>query len=278
MQPFAHPRSQTPIPMDLLSISAPDRIWSSDRWLELSHCSVQRPFPVHFHPEIVVAVIVNGAELVISGGVEQIAETGSIVVFEPEQPHRNVPVGDRGVQYRGFYLDPTQLLCPDIVRLREHVIHDRDAARRLIELHRALEIVPSSGLVREATTAIAGVYLGLPRAAEMEPLREELRRIAAILRERCQERLPWSELARSVDISPAFLARRFAICFGVPPHTYQVQHRVAQAKRLIRERRPLSAVAIESGFADQSHFTHQFARYVGQTPGRFAAGQKNTRR
>ena len=37
--------------------------------------------------------------------------------------------------------------------------------------------------------------------------------------------------------------------------------------------RPLAEIAVEAGFADQSHFTRLFRRYVGTTPGRFRAFQ-----
>ena len=37
--------------------------------------------------------------------------------------------------------------------------------------------------------------------------------------------------------------------------------------------RPLAEIAAEAGFADQSHFTRLFRRYLGTTPGRFRAFQ-----
>jgi AraC-like DNA-binding protein len=32
---------------------------------------------------------------------------------------------------------------------------------------------------------------------------------------------------------------------------------------------PLAQVAIEAGFADQSHFNHEFRRQLGRTPGEY---------
>ena len=40
-----------------------------------------------------------------------------------------------------------------------------------------------------------------------------------------------------------------------------------ELEELLREERPLSEIAIETGFADQSHFTRVFKRLTGRTPG-----------
>ena len=46
--------------------------------------------------------------------------------------------------------------------------------------------------------------------------------------------------------------------------------RIEYAKiQLLRTDEPLAAIAVDSGFADQSHFTRTFARVEGTTPGRF---------
>ena len=42
--------------------------------------------------------------------------------------------------------------------------------------------------------------------------------------------------------------------------------RIAQAQALIRRGMPLAAVALECGFADQSHLTRRFKGSVGVTP------------
>jgi AraC-like DNA-binding protein len=45
-----------------------------------------------------------------------------------------------------------------------------------------------------------------------------------------------------------------------------------QPERLMRlTHQPLALIALEPGFADQSHFTIAFRREIGVTPGRFRA-------
>jgi AraC-like DNA-binding protein len=56
---------------------------------------------------------------------------------------------------------------------------------------------------------------------------------------------------------------------GLPPHAYRKQQRIHKAKQLLRNRMPISRVAVEAGFADQSHLTRHFKQIVGVTPGQY---------
>ena len=58
----------------------------------------------------------------------------------------------------------------------------------------------------------------------------------------------------------------FAREVGLPPHRYQTQVRIAQAKRLLICGVPLEQVALETGFSHQSHFGRHSKQIVGVTP------------
>ena len=83
-----------------------------------------------------------------------------------------------------------------------------------------------------------------------------------------------SDLAFVAGLSRAHLTRAFTAAYHVPPHVYLNAVRIAQAQALIRRGMPLAAVALECGFADQSHLTRRFKGSVGVTP---AAWQKMRR-
>lgn len=74
-------------------------------------------------------------------------------------------------------------------------------------------------------------------------------------------------IAREVALSPPHFKRVFREVEGVSPWVYVTERRVRRAEELIREERPLSEIAFETGFADQSHFTRVFKRVTGRTPG-----------
>ena len=78
------------------------------------------------------------------------------------------------------------------------------------------------------------------------------------------------ELARVSRLSKSYLLRSFCRAYGLTPHGYQMQLRLARARRLLDEGRPLSHVTYDAGFADQSHLTRRFAAFYGLTPARYA--------
>lgn len=79
-----------------------------------------------------------------------------------------------------------------------------------------------------------------------------------------------ASLARAAGIHPVHLAREFRRRFGCTVGHYIRQRRVEFAcHRLRATREPLSVIASDVGFADQSHFTKAFRRLVGITPGDF---------
>lgn len=78
-----------------------------------------------------------------------------------------------------------------------------------------------------------------------------------------------SGLARVAGLSAFHLCRVFRDAVGMPPHAYQTQVRVRQAKSLLRAGMPAAQVAAAAGFSDQAHLTRHFKQIVGVTPGRY---------
>jgi AraC-like DNA-binding protein len=83
------------------------------------------------------------------------------------------------------------------------------------------------------------------------------------------ENLTLDELVTVTGLSRFHLVRAFAAEFGMPPHAYLNQVRLAKAKKSITAGIPLAMVAAEVGFADQSHFTRHFIKTYGVTPARY---------
>jgi AraC family transcriptional regulator len=74
-------------------------------------------------------------------------------------------------------------------------------------------------------------------------------------------------MAEQVGFSPYHFARLFRQTTGESPHQFVLRQRIEKAQYLLRETdAPLVHVALESGFANQSHLTRIFKRYIGITP------------
>jgi AraC-like DNA-binding protein len=83
-----------------------------------------------------------------------------------------------------------------------------------------------------------------------------------------------AEVATYCGLSTSRFAQAFKTTTGVTPHRWLTERRVDRAKGLLLRRSivPLAHIAVECGFADQSHFTHVFTAVVGAAPGEWRRG------
>lgn len=89
----------------------------------------------------------------------------------------------------------------------------------------------------------------------------------------CDERPgPVWQAARAAGLSREGYSRRFTRLHSIPPNTFRMLMQLNAARRLLRAGQPLAAVAVETGFSDQSHLGRCFRRVFGVTPGRYRAG------
>ncbi|MGE3226736.1 MAG: helix-turn-helix domain-containing protein [Parvibaculaceae bacterium] len=94
------------------------------------------------------------------------------------------------------------------------------------------------------------------------------RRAKELLRENLAGDVPLAVVAGECGLSLSQFSRAFRKSVGGPPHRWVMRQRIALAKTLLREgSMPLSQVALECGFSDQSHFTRHFSASVGISPG-----------
>jgi AraC family transcriptional regulator len=78
------------------------------------------------------------------------------------------------------------------------------------------------------------------------------------------------ELAELASLSPFHFCRKFKKRVGMTPLAYLAQRRVDKAKKQMRTRGDtLAQVALDCGFASQSHFTTVFRTVTGTTPGQY---------
>ncbi len=77
-------------------------------------------------------------------------------------------------------------------------------------------------------------------------------------------------LARAAGMSVRAFERAFTAEYGLSPQRYLRRLRLQIAsRRLVATRETLAGIAAGCGFADQSHFTREFRRLTGMTPGRY---------
>jgi AraC-like DNA-binding protein len=244
-------------------------------------------FARHFHDTFAIVLVGQGWDDFLCGRENFRARPGELAVFNPGEIHTGHPGGGVPLRYRALYPRPELLrgvaaglglLDAEVFRCGEPVVRDPAVATRFRALFDALEQPPdplaAETLLLEALAALVP-RLG-PGAAEPRPAGTEsaaVGRVREYLRARAAQSLTLEALAGVARLSPFHLVRVFRNEVGLPPHQYQLLVRVERARDLLRRGTPIAEAAYEAGFADQSHLTRCFKRFIGVTPGRYGREQ-----
>jgi AraC family transcriptional regulator len=103
----------------------------------------------------------------------------------------------------------------------------------------------------------------------------QLRIAKAYIEEHFRQDISLTELASLTKLSQSRFARGFRVSTGVPPYTWALRRRVEAAEDLlVSTKMPLSRIALQVGFADQSHLTKVFRRTLGTTPAAWRRDRK----
>ena len=96
---------------------------------------------------------------------------------------------------------------------------------------------------------------------------QQMRRVIDFIQAHLGQDLSLEALARQIGFSPYHFSRLFRQTTGESPHQFVVRQRIERAQQLLEKADlPLAHIALESGFANQSHLSQTFKRYLGLTP------------
>ncbi len=242
----------------------------------------QQRFAPHVHEGYSIVAIETGAQCFWHRGADHLAPVGSVVLINPEELHTGSRAHESGWSYRGCYpdvahmtdvLDELELNPGGTPGFASSVLQDPLVFRALLGLHHSAQH-GASALEQQSAWREAALLL-MQRHARIRDPREPGNEPQAVARARelldarldCPPSL--EELAAAVHLSPFYFARVFRQATGLPPHAWLKQRRLARARTLLRHGYLPFNVAVDLGFADQSHLNRQFKQAFGVTPGEY---------
>ncbi|HUQ80492.1 MAG TPA: AraC family transcriptional regulator [Gemmatimonadaceae bacterium] len=251
----------------------------------LSNRRVLAPFPPHLHEDYAIAVTEGGAHRIRVGHRYYDAPAGAVVAIGPYQLHSADSASGAGWSYRMLFVGEEVMRAlagsdgpasKPPVFLRP-VIVDASLARAIRRLHRHREqTAPAPSLaLSERTVVVLSRLLEThgdvrPNDGDARVAHRGVRRAREYLHAHSERPISLAELAGIAALHPRYLVRVFSASVGLPPHAYLKRLRIARAQRMLTGGDPLARVAQAAGFADQSHLTREFRRYLGVTPGVYA--------
>ena len=250
---------------------------------------ITHTFARHAHETFTLGLIEAGVGGFQTRKGTHVAHASDIFIIHPDEVHNGYAVAEMGWTYRVLY--PESALLQQIASeeqtytnstpfFSQTIISDDRLRYLLLSLHHLLE-QPSDRLARETYLHWTCAHLlthYATHALQTTNVGQEHRAVAQIrdyLHTHVSENISLQTLAEKVGLHPSYLIRMFHTHVGLPPHAYLTQIRIQQAKALLLQDVPLPQVALEIGFADQSHFTRHFRHLVGVTPGTYAHHVKN---
>lgn len=206
---------------------------------------------------------------------------GKVFLLEPGDIHDGDAPTEDGFTYRMLYLDP-QWLERELAALF-------DNAPLNSQLSFANTLTADPRLAQATSQAFQTLHGGELKIVRQTALDGLLERLTSHLHWRTRysqdPRLPLvaqkareylhanahldiglDQLAMVTGVDRFRLTRAFKAAYGLAPHAYLVQLRLSKARRLLASGAQPAAVAMELGFADQSHMGRWFVRAYGLTP------------
>jgi AraC family transcriptional regulator len=222
-----------------------------------------RRLPRHSHPHGCIAVVVKGAVDKAFARLSGTATEGTVITMPPAEPHVDA-FGRAGAR-----LVVVESPADDEVAL------GRDWTSLLIATKIARELEAPDPFT---PLAVEGLALELAAAARRLTLTGAppwLRSAREIALERALEPVSVVEIAAELEVDPRLLARGFHEHYGASIGEHVRNARLDwAATRLVQTDAPLATLALEAGFADQSHFTRSFKRRTGLPPGKYRRAHK----
>jgi len=115
----------------------------------------------------------------------------------------------------------------------------------------------------------SSLYAAAPGPRGAMPARK-LRQVLAHIEDHLCAGLSLQEIAQVSGLSVSHCKTLFRRSMGLPVHQYVIRRRVERAASLLREGDlPVSQIALETGFAHQSHLARHMRRWLGATPKRW---------
>jgi AraC-like DNA-binding protein len=236
----------------------------------------------HRHDTYAICLPTSGVLAFAYRGSGEISRPGQVVVLHPDEVHDGHAGTDGGFGYRQLYIEPALIFeAVQVLRgpgsslpfVRQPVVNSPLLAAAITAAFAAgPEPLASDSLVVHVATGLLEADRSWP---PVPPLRHldiaALHRARAFLDAEKLRVVRAAELEAVTGLTRYDLARQFRLMYGTSPYRYVLMRRLQVARVQLARRRPLSEVALATGFADQAHFSRLFKATYGLTPARYRA-------
>jgi AraC-like DNA-binding protein len=230
----------------------------------------------HRHDTYAVGVTLDGVQTFDCRGNTYNSLPGQVMVLHPDERHNGRAGSAAGFGYYMTYIEPSRIRqaldlrnLPFVPRM---VFNDRELARTVLAAFRSfpdpLPELESDAIISRVTDHLVRFSDGNPQPRTPAPAKRQMEQVRSYLDVEFRRTVSSSELEMISGLNRYSIAHHFRLCYGTSPYRYLTMRRLAEARRRIIQGTPIVTVAIELGFADQSHLTRCLHQMFGLPPGR----------
>ena len=243
-----------------------------------------RAFSRHRHDTYAICLTDAGVQAFDYRGATRISTPGQVVVLHPDEAHDGRAAAPEGFGYRIIYLPPGRIAeaaraaCGRPVPLpfvREPVAAQptlaRAVAEAFLDFPAPLEPLAVDALIEATARGLLAADPSARRPRRLPADAAAVERARAFLDAERRRVVASAELEAVSGLDRFTLARQFRQSHGTSPYRYLLLRRLDLVRPEIRAGRPLAAVALDAGFADQAHMTRLFRAAYGLSPTEFRA-------
>ncbi|MPW25443.1 helix-turn-helix domain-containing protein [Alkalibaculum sp. M08DMB] len=238
---------------------------------------IMQKFPNHFHEHYVIGFVESGKRYMTCKNKDYTINTGDLLLFNPLDNHAchqidNKPLDWRSINIKQDIMRETvkQITGIDYIpNFTTTVAYQSEALLPMRELH-GLIMDHRKDFKKEENFLFLIEQL---ISQYTEPTQDSLSEVSGEIQKACTyiethftELISLDDLSKLSNLNKYTLLRNFTKQRGITPYQYLETIRIGEAKKLLEKGiYPLDA-AIQTGFADQSHFTKFFKNIIGLTP------------
>jgi AraC family transcriptional regulator len=227
---------------------------------------------MHFHKHPNIYFVIRGGSVETCRRQQHERLAGSVVFYRAGEPHRNIRKGFPGKSINvEIELDAlaryhiTEPLIEAAVRTNINSPFVMLAMYRELQINDADTSASLQMLVLDTITSSI-------KLLSTHKWPDWIKQVREILHDRPGENISLDELSVLTRVNPITICKHFSGYFGCTLGDYVRKLKIAKALGLVKNTRmPLTEIAFECGFADQSHFIRNFKRYTGMLPNYYRA-------
>ncbi|QQZ34471.1 AraC family transcriptional regulator [Pseudomonas sp. SK2] len=235
----------------------------------------------HWHDTYLVGVTEQGVQQFNCRREEHNSTPGQVFLLEPGELHDGHAPTDDGFTYSTLYLDPNwleaemralfgQAPAGSLPSFKGTLWRDEHLSLATFRAFQALHGEELRMVRQTATDDLLSCltrHLHWRKRINPDPRLPLVAQVARdYLHAHLDQDIGLDDLAHVCAVDRFRLTRAFKAAFGLAPHAYLIQLRVARARRLLAKGQTPAEVASTLGFADQSHLGRWFRRAYRLTP------------